>query len=107
MIISGGMNIYPAEIEAALEQHPGIFDVAVFGIPSEQWGEQVHATVVLAPGTSLSEADVIAYAREHLAAYKSPRSVAFTDELPRTGSGKLLKRELRAPYWAGHARQVG
>ena len=106
MIISGGMNIYPAEIEAALEQHPGIFDVAVFGIPSEQWGEQVHATVVLAPGTSLSEADVIGYAREHLAAYKSPRSVAFADELPRTGSGKLLKRELRAPYWAGHARQV-
>ena len=107
MIISGGMNIYPAEIEAALEQHPGIFDVAVFGIPSEQWGEQVHATVVLAPGTSLSEADVIAYAREHLAAYKCPRSVAFADELPRTGSGKLLKRELRAPYWAGHAKQVG
>ena len=107
MIISGGMNIYPAEIEAALEQHPGIFDVAVFGIPSEQWGEQVHATVVLAPGTSLSEADVIAYARQHLAGYKCPRSVAFADELPRTGSGKLLKRELRAPYWAGHAKQVG
>jgi acyl-CoA synthetase (AMP-forming)/AMP-acid ligase II len=62
--------------------------------------------VVLAPGASLSEADVIGYAREHLAAYKSPRSVAFTDELPRTGSGKLLKRELRAPYWAGRARQV-
>ena len=107
MIISGGMNIYPAEIEAALEQHPGIFDIAVFGIPSEQWGEQVHATIVLAPGTSLSEADVIAYAREHLAAYKCPRSVAFAGELPRTGSGKLLKRELRAPYWAGHAKQVG
>jgi fatty-acyl-CoA synthase/long-chain acyl-CoA synthetase len=107
MIISGGMNIYPAEIEAALEQHPGIFDVAVFGIPSEQWGEQVHATVVLATGTSLSEADVIGYAREHLAAYKCPRSVAFASELPRTGSGKLLKRELRAPYWAGHAKQVG
>ena len=67
----------------------------------------MHATVVLAPGTSLSEADVIAYAREHLAAYKCPRAVSFTDELPRTGSGKLLKRELRAPYWAGQARQVG
>src|SRR5271169_1832765 len=106
MIISGGMNIYPAEIEAALEQHPGIFDVAVFGIPSEQWGEQVHATVVLAPGASLSEAGVITYARQHLAAYKCPRSVSFTSELPRTGSGKLLKRELRAPYWAGHTRQV-
>ena len=106
MIISGGMNVYPAEIEAALEQHPGIFDVAVFGIPSEQWGEQVHATVVLAPGASLSEADVIAHARQHLAGYKCPRSVSFVGELPRTGSGKLLKRELRAPYWAGHARQV-
>ena len=107
MIISGGMNIYPAEIEAALEQHPGIFDVAVFGIPSEEWGEQVHATVVLAPGTSLSEADVIAYARQQLASYKCPRSVAFAGELPRTGSGKLLKRTLRAPYWAGQAKQVG
>ena len=106
MIISGGMNVYPAEIEAALEQHPGIFDVAVFGIPSEQWGEQVHATVVLAPGASLSESDVIAHARQHLAGYKCPRSVSFMDELPRTGSGKLLKRELRAPYWAGHTRQV-
>jgi acyl-CoA synthetase (AMP-forming)/AMP-acid ligase II len=106
MIITGGMNVYPAEIEAALEQHPGIFDVAVFGIPSDQWGEQVHAAVVPAPGASLSEADVVAYARQHLAGYKCPRSVSFLDELPRTGSGKLLKRELRAPYWAGHARQV-
>jgi fatty-acyl-CoA synthase/long-chain acyl-CoA synthetase len=106
MIISGGVNVYPAEVEAALEQHPGIFDVAVFGIPSEQWGEQVHATVVRAPGASLSEADVIAHARQHLAGYKCPRSVSFSGELPRTGSGKLLKRELRAPYWAGHARQV-
>jgi len=106
MIITGGMNVYPAEIAAALEQHPGIFDVAVFGIPSEQWGEQVHAAVVLAAGASLSEADVVAYARQHLAGYKCPRSVSFMNELPRTGSGKLLKRELRAPYWAGHARQV-
>jgi acyl-CoA synthetase (AMP-forming)/AMP-acid ligase II len=107
MIISGGMNVYPAEIEAALEQHPGVFDVAVFGIPSEEWGEQVHATVVPAPGAPLSEADVMAFAREHLAGYKVPRSVSFTDELPRTGSGKLLKRQLRAPYWAGRATKVG
>jgi acyl-CoA synthetase (AMP-forming)/AMP-acid ligase II len=106
MIISGGMNVYPAEIEAALERHPGIFDVAVFGIPSGQWGEQVHAAVVLTPGASLSEAAVVAYARQHLAGYKCPRSVSFMTELPRTGSGKLLKRELRAPYWAGHTRQV-
>ena len=86
--------------------HPGIFDVAVFGIPSDQWGEQVHATVVLAPGASLSEEDVITHARRHLGRYKCPRWVSFASELPRTGSGKLLKRELRAPYWAGQARQV-
>lgn len=99
MIISGGMNVYPAEIEAALEQHLGIFDAAVFGIPSEEWGEQVHAAVVLAPGAALSAADVIAHAHDHLAGYKCPRSVSFLAELPRTGSGKLLKRELRAPFW--------
>jgi fatty-acyl-CoA synthase/long-chain acyl-CoA synthetase len=107
MIISGGMNIYPAEIEASLEQHPDVYDVAVFGIPSEDWGESVHAVVVARPGSSLTEADVTAFAREHLASYKLPRSVSFMDELPRTGSGKILKRELRAPYWAGHDVQVG
>ena len=107
MIISGGMNVYPAEIEAALEQHPGIYDVAVFGIPSEEWGEAVHATVVRSPGSSLTGEEVTAFAREHLASYKVPRSVDFTRELPRTGSGKLIKRELRAPYWAGRTAQVG
>jgi fatty-acyl-CoA synthase/long-chain acyl-CoA synthetase len=107
MIISGGMNIYPAEIEAALEQHPEIYDVAVFGIPSEEWGEVVHATVVRSPGSSLTGEEIAAFAREHLASYKVPRSVDFTGELPRTGSGKLLKRQLRAPYWAGRSAQVG
>jgi acyl-CoA synthetase (AMP-forming)/AMP-acid ligase II len=107
MIISGGMNIYPAEIEAALEQHPAIYDVAVFGIPSEEWGEIVHATVVLAPGSSLSAEEIAAYGREHLASYKIPRSVSFTDELPRTGSGKILKRQLRAPFWEGRTAKVG
>ncbi len=107
MIISGGMNIYPAEIEAALEQHPAIYDVAVFGIPSEEWGEIVHATVVLAPGSSLSPEEIAAYGREHLASYKIPRSVSYLDDLPRTGSGKILKRQLRAPFWAGRAAKVG
>ncbi|HTT00170.1 MAG TPA: AMP-binding protein [Streptosporangiaceae bacterium] len=100
MIITGGMNVYPAEIEAALEQHPSVFEAAVFGIPSEDWGEAVHATVVRRPGTSLSAEDLVAFSREHLASYKIPRSVEFVDELPRTGSGKVLKRVLRAPYWA-------
>ncbi|MGI8492030.1 MAG: AMP-binding protein [Acidimicrobiales bacterium] len=105
MIISGGMNIYPAEIEAALDASPDIYEVAVFGVPSEEWGESVHAVVVPAhPG--VTEADVVAFARQHLANYKVPRSVSFVDELAKTGSGKVLKRELRAPYWADHDRAV-
>ena len=107
MVITGGMNVYPAEIEAALEQHPGVYDVAVFGIPSQEWGEVVHATVVRAPGSSLTSEEITVFAREHLAGYKVPRSVSFMDELPRTGSGKLLKRQLRAPYWAGRTTRVG
>jgi acyl-CoA synthetase (AMP-forming)/AMP-acid ligase II len=107
MIISGGVNIYPAEIEAALEQHPDVHDVAVFGIPSEEWGEAVHAVVVVTPGRLLNESALIAYGREHLTSYKVPRSITFLDEIPRTGSGKILKRELRAPFWAGHSRMVG
>jgi fatty-acyl-CoA synthase/long-chain acyl-CoA synthetase len=108
MIITGGMNVYPAEVEAALEQHPGVFDVAVFAIPSEEWGESVHAAVVKEPShPDLTEADIIQFARGHLAGYKIPRSVSFLDELPRTGSGKLLKRELRAPYWSGRDTKVG
>ncbi len=101
MIITGGMNVYPAEIEAALEQHPAVYETAVFGIPSQDWGETVHATVVRRPGASLTAEDVVAFSRQHLAGYKIPRSVSFADELPRTGSGKVLKRTLRAPYWAG------
>ena len=107
MIISGGMNIYPAEIEAALEQHPNIYDAAVFGIPSEEWGESVHAVVVVHPEGALVRGGRDGARREHLANYKVPRSVSFMDELPRTGSGKILKRELRAPYWAGRTSQVG
>jgi fatty-acyl-CoA synthase/long-chain acyl-CoA synthetase len=97
MIISGGMNIYPAEVEAALDASPDVYEVAVFGIPNEQWGESVHAAVVPArPG--VTEADMQAFAREHLAGYKIPRSVSFVDELPKTGSGKVLKRQLRESH---------
>jgi fatty-acyl-CoA synthase/long-chain acyl-CoA synthetase len=95
MIISGGMNIYPAEIEAALDASPDIYEVAVFGLPDEEWGEQVHAAVV-ANRKDLTAEEVMAFAREHLAGYKVPRSVGFLDELPKTGSGKVLKRELRS-----------
>ena len=106
MIISGGVNIYPAEIEAALEACPSIYEAAVFGIPSEEWGESVHAVVVVAPGAELDADGVMAYAREHLAGYKVPRSVSFMDELPKVPSGKILKRELREPFWKGHATRV-
>jgi long-chain acyl-CoA synthetase len=109
MIISGGVNIYPAEIEAVLVNHPGVLDAAVFGIPHDEFGEQVKAVVQPAPGYEPSEklgADVLAYAREHLAGYKMPRSIDFTDEFPRTETGKLVKRSLRDPYWTGRQRAI-
>jgi acyl-CoA synthetase (AMP-forming)/AMP-acid ligase II len=106
MIISGGMNIYPAEIEAVLEEHPDIYEAAVFAIPSEEWGEAVHAVVVVRPGAELDEGEVTEFARTKLASYKLPRSVSFTDELPKTGSGKILKRQLRDPFWQGHTTRV-
>ena len=106
MIISGGMNIYPAEIEAALEIHADVLEAAVFGVPSEEWGESVHAVVVVRDGATMDEEAVVAHCREHLAAYKTPRSVTFSPELPKTGSGKILKRDLRAPFWAGRTSKV-
>ncbi len=106
MIISGGMNIYPAEIEAALEAHVDIYEAAVFGIPDDEWGETVHAVVVQREGAGLTDADVIDHARDKLANYKVPRSITWSAELPKTGSGKVLKRELRAPFWADRDSKV-
>ncbi|MFA5565657.1 MAG: AMP-binding protein [Acidimicrobiia bacterium] len=100
MIISGGVNIYPAEIEAVLVAHPQVADAAVFGIPDDEWGEAVHATITLYEGGEVSDADLQAFCREHLAGYKVPRSIERTEEIPRSASGKILKREMRAPYWA-------
>ena len=102
MIISGGMNIYPAEIEAALDASPDVYEVAVFGIPDEQWGESVHAAVVR-HRRGVTEQIVMRSAGSTWPATR-PRSVTFVDELPKTGSGKVLKRVLRAPYWAGHSQ---
>ncbi|HEV8472150.1 MAG TPA: AMP-binding protein [Methylomirabilota bacterium] len=106
MIISGGVNIYPAEIEDALHRHAAIDDAAVFGVPDPEWGERVHAAVQLRAGATLSESQVIAHCRAHLAAYKAPREVSFHRDLPRDSAGKLVKRLLREPYWAGHAPRV-
>jgi len=106
MIISGGENIYPAEVESALFAHAEVVDVAVIGIPDKKWGETVKAVVVRAPGSRLSEAALIEFCRERLAHFKCPTSVDFTETLPRNPSGKLLKRVLREPYWEGQQRQV-
>jgi len=106
MIISGGMNIYPAEIEAVLHSHPAVMDAGVIGIPSEEWGEAVHAVVQLKRGQNATEDELTALAREHLAGYKIPRSFEFRDELPRTESGKLLKRVLRDAYWKDQKQRV-
>jgi long-chain acyl-CoA synthetase len=106
MIVSGGENIYPAEIENVLMSHPAIADVAVIGVPSEKWGESVTAIIVDAKGEVASDAEIRDYCRERLARYKCPTAVDRRSELPRNPSGKILKTELREPYWKGHARRV-
>jgi long-chain acyl-CoA synthetase len=106
MIISGGVNIYPAEIEDVLHRHPAIEDVAVFGVPDDDWGERVHAAVQPRAGAVLAAQDVCAFARRHMADYKVPREVSFHAEFPRDAAGKLLKRVLRDPYWAGREAKI-
>jgi long-chain acyl-CoA synthetase len=100
MIISGGVNIFPAEIEAALMQHPAILDAAAFGVPHADMGEQVAAICEIKPGHSRPSTDeLLTFAAQHLAPFKRPRVLEFTDELPRNTTGKVLKGELAAPYW--------
>lgn len=106
MIVSGGENVYPAEVENALSDHPEVADVAVIGVPDPRWGEAVKALVVLKENASARADDLIAYARERLAAYKLPKTVDFVEELPRNASGKVLKRELRKPFWSGLDRAI-
>lgn len=106
MIISAGVNIYPAEIEDVLHRHPKVLDAAVFGVPDDEWGERVHAAVHVRPGETLTAEAITAFCREHMAGYKVPREVSFHDVFPRDAAGKLLKRQLREPYWAGRASRV-
>ena len=106
MIVSGGENVYPSMVENVLAQHPAIADVAVIGVPDERWGESVKAIVVLRPGATATEAEIIDFCRSRLGGFQRPRSVDFVDALPRTASGKVLKRLLRDPYWTGHSRRV-
>jgi fatty-acyl-CoA synthase len=106
VIITGGENVSSIEVEDVLFSHPAVAEVAVIGVPSEKWGETIKALVVLAPGTSATEAELIAWCKDKAAGYKAPTSVEFRDELARTATGKLQKFKLRAPYWDGRERQV-
>jgi acyl-CoA synthetase (AMP-forming)/AMP-acid ligase II len=106
MIISGGMNIYPFEIENALLEHPAILDAAVIGIPDDVWGEAVCALVVLKEGGQATEEEIIEHIRRKLAGYKKPKKVEFVESIPRTLSGKILKKDLRRQYWEGRDRAV-
>jgi long-chain acyl-CoA synthetase len=99
MIITGAENVYPAEVENALFGHPAVADVAVIGVPDSRWGEAVKAIIVLKPGKQATPDDIIAYARERIAGYKLPKSIDFVAALPRNPTGKVLRRELRAPFW--------
>ncbi len=106
MIISGGVNIYPAEIESDLHKMPGVADCAVFGVPDDEYGEAVHAVVQPQPGVELSETEVRAYLRERIAGYKVPKRVTFAADLPREDSGKIFKRKLREPFWEGRETRI-
>ncbi|MCR9225573.1 MAG: long-chain-fatty-acid--CoA ligase [Hyphomonas sp.] len=107
MIVSGGENVYPAEVENGIFGHPDVADVAVIGIPDEKWGEAVKAIVVAKEGTNPSPESIIAWAKERIAGYKCPKSVDFIGALPRNPSGKILRKDLREPYWEGQERRVG
>jgi acyl-CoA synthetase (AMP-forming)/AMP-acid ligase II len=107
MIISGGFNIYPTEVEQALYAHPAVYEACVIGVPDETWGEAVKAVVVLRPGLEATEADIVRHCRELLADFKKPRSVEFVAELPRNPNGKISHKLVREPYWAGLDRRVG
>jgi len=106
MVITGGENVYPAEVENVLASHPAVAEVAVIGVPDDQWGESVKACIVRKPDTTVSETEIIDFARERIAHYKCPKSIDFVDALPRNPTGKLLKRVLREQYWAGRDRRV-
>ncbi len=106
MIVTGGENVYSAEVENVLARHPAVAMCAVIGIPHERWGEAVHAVVVLRPGAQAAEGEIRAYCREFIAGYKCPKTVEFRADMPLSGAGKILKKDLRAPHWSGKSRAV-
>ncbi len=107
MVVTGGENVFTTEVENAVMTHDAVQDVAVIGIPHEEWGEAVHAIVILGEGKTVSEDELIGHCRELIAGYKLPKSVTFRGEpMPLSGAGKVLKTELRKPFWEGRDRQI-
>ena len=107
MVVTGGENVFTTEVENAVISHDAVQDVAVIGIPDEEWGEAVHAIVILQPGAQVTQEQLIAHCRERIAGYKLPKSISFRDDpMPLSGAGKVLKTELRKPYWEGMDRAV-
>ena len=106
MIISGGFNVFPSEVEQVLWSHPAVQDCAVIGVPDEKWGEAVKAVVELKPGAKATPEELIKLAKDKLGGVKAPKTVDFMATLPRSPVGKVLKKDLRATYWAGHARKI-
>jgi long-chain acyl-CoA synthetase len=106
MIISGGENIYPREIEEVLYKHPSVAEAAVIGVPDNVWVERVHALIVLKEGRHAAEEEMIEFCKRHLARFKAPKSVEFVEALPKNPQGKILKRDLRKKYWEGSERKI-
>jgi acyl-CoA synthetase (AMP-forming)/AMP-acid ligase II len=106
LIITGGENVYPREVEETLYRHPSVLEATVVGVPDEKWVERVHAVIVLKEGEKVSGEDITAFCKKHLAGYKAPRSVEFVEALPKNPQGKILKREIREKYWQGKTRRV-
>ena len=106
MIVSGGFNVYPKEVEDVLYMHPAVLEAAVFGIPDPKWGETVKAAVALKKGMTATEDDMIEFCRQHLAGYKKPTSIDFIDSLPKNANGKIMRKDLKEAYWQGKARKI-
>jgi long-chain acyl-CoA synthetase len=106
MVISGGENIYPAQVEECIYRHRAVLECAVYGVPDETWGEALRAAVVLKPGMAATEGEIVELARRELASYMKPKAVDFVDALPKGPTGKILKRDLRDPWWEGRERRV-
>ena len=106
MIVSGGFNIYPSEIEAILSQHPSVYEVCVVGVPDDHWGESVKAVIVLREGYQVGAQELIDFVRPHLADFKKPRTIDFVKSLPKNSNGKISRKDIREVYWQGRERKV-